>query len=89
MTVSRIARDLSVNSTYLAHLFSLDMGTRMSRYIATHRVQLAKKLLLETDWQIKRIAFETGHSTPYWFSEVFRDHTGVTPTRFRIMGRST
>jgi transcriptional regulator GlxA family with amidase domain len=59
------------------------MGMRMGRYIAELRIEIAKKLLLETDWQVKRIAFESGHRNPDWFSEVFRAHTGMTPSVFR------
>ena len=89
MTVARIARDLDVNATYLAHLFSLQVGVRMSRYIAGRRIELAKTLLASTSWQIKRVAYETGHGNPYWFSEVFREHTGMTPTKFRQDARSS
>ncbi len=89
MTVARIARDLDVNATYLAHLFSLQVGVRMSRYIAGRRIELAKTLLTTTNWQIKRVAYEAGHGNPYWFSEVFREHTGMTPTKFRQNTRSS
>lgn len=88
MTVASIARALDVNATYLAHLFSVRVGRRMSRHISTQRIELAKLLLSETDWQIKRVAFETGHGNPYWFSEVFREHTGTTPSVFRREARS-
>ena len=83
LTVGNLAGDLGVNATYLAHLFSLQVGMRMSRYIALRRIELAKQLLTSTDWQIKRVAFETGHGNPYWFSEVFREHTGLTPSKYR------
>ncbi len=89
MTVAHIARDLDVNATYLAHLFSLQVGVRMSRYIAGRRIELAKTLLTTTNWQIKRVAYEAGHGSPYWFSEVFREHTGMTPSNFRQNARSS
>jgi AraC-like DNA-binding protein len=83
MTVARVARDLDVNPTYLAHLFSKQVGLRMGRAISEQRIAIAKRLLLETDWQVKRIAFESGHRNSDWFSEVFRAHTGMTPSEFR------
>ena len=63
--------------------FAQEVGMRMSRYIATRRIELAKKLLISTHWQIKRIAYESGHSNPDWFSQVFRAHTGMTPRDYR------
>ncbi len=83
LSVANVARTLGVNATYLAHLFSEQLGTRMSRFIARRRVERAKKLLLTTSWQIKRIAFECGYSNPDWFSQVFQTYTGQSPSIFR------
>jgi AraC-like DNA-binding protein len=83
LTVANVARILGVNATYLAHLFSEQLGTRMSRFIARRRVERAKKLLATTNWQIKRIAFECGYSNPDWFSQVFQTYTGQSPSVFR------
>lgn len=88
LTVSRMARVLDINSTYLAHLFAQQMGVRLSRYICSCRIDIAKKLLKETNWQVKRIALESGHSNPCWFSEVFHMNTGMTPTQFRLQARN-
>lgn len=78
-----IARMLHVNTTYLAHLFAEQVGTRMSRYITDRRVDLAKKLLAGTTWQVKRIARETGYASPDWFSHVFHAHSGLKPGEYR------
>ncbi len=83
MNVARIAQELGINSTYLAHLFSEQVGVWMSRYIAAHRIELSKKLLMNSNWQIKKVAHESGHGNADWFSEVFREHTGVTPSEYR------
>lgn len=86
--VASVARALGVNATYLSHIFSEEMGTRMSRYIASRRIQIAKKLLATTDWQVKRVAFESGHSNADWFSQVFHSYTGMTPCAYRRQAQS-
>ncbi len=83
LTVAGIAERLKMNATYLAHLFSTRMGQRMSRFIATQRIELAKKLLATTEWQIKRVAFECGYANPDWFSHVFHDYVGCPPGEYR------
>ena len=83
LTVRRIADELRVHPDYLAHLFATQVGQRMSRYIIGQRVELAKTLLATTDWQIKRIAYETGHANPNWFSYIFRVQTGLSPSEYR------
>jgi AraC-like DNA-binding protein len=83
LSVAGIARELDINPYYLSHLFADQVGQRMSRVIAATRVERAKGLLATTHWQIKRIARETGHANPNWFSHVFSIHTGVTPNAYR------
>ncbi|MBU0637462.1 MAG: AraC family transcriptional regulator [Planctomycetes bacterium] len=82
-TVANIARQLGTNSTYLGHLFATQIGLPMHSYIAQRRIELAKLLLTETDWQIKRVACGSGHGNADWFSHLFRVATGMTPTAYR------
>ncbi len=88
LTVARVASELGLSPTYLSEIFVEQMGQRMSRYIAQRRIAAAKKLLLTTDWQIKRIALETGHANANWFGHVFSVHTGLSPGEFRVRERS-
>lgn len=83
LTVNSVAKALDVNAAYLAHLFSRQTGLRMSRYITSQRLAIAKELLRTTPWQIKNIALECGFRNTDWFSEVFRVHTGCTPGDYR------
>jgi AraC-like DNA-binding protein len=87
LTVERVARELDMDPSYLGHLFVDQVGQRMSRFIAARRIELAKNLLATTDWQIKRIAHETGHANANWFCYVFRTFTGLTPGACRRRGR--
>ena len=83
LNVGAIARELGMNATYLAHVFHEETGVRMSHFIAQRRIEIAKSLLETTNWQIKRIAFESGHGNANWFSHVFRKHTSETPRAYR------
>lgn len=83
LTVAGVASVLDLYPSYLSEIFVAQVGERMSRFIARQRVELAKRLLATTDWQIKRIALETGHANPNWFCHVFSTHTGQTPGEYR------
>ena len=83
LNAAQIARHLGINATYLAHLFVDQTGMRMNRYVAVQRVETAKRLLAVTDWQIKRIARESGYANPDWFGHVFHALTGMTPSDYR------
>lgn len=83
LNVTHIATILNINSTYLAHLFADQVGERMSRYIAFLRVELAKQYLAETKWPINKVSKDIGFRSPDWFSQVFRNYTGMTPRDYR------
>lgn len=83
LSVQGVADALNISPAYLSHVFAECAGIRMHCYITERRIELARTLLLTTDWQIKRIAFEAGYHNPDWFSHDFRVHTGSTPTAFR------
>jgi AraC-like DNA-binding protein len=83
LSVGRVARELAVHANYLSHLFVAQLGWRMRRYIVDKRIARAMTLLATTEWQVKRIARETGHANPTWFHHVFVAFTGVSPCEYR------
>ena len=89
LTVARVASALDISPAYLSEIFVEQAGQRMSRHIAVLRVNLAKKLLETTEWQVKRVALETGHANPNWFCHIFSVHTGMTPGQYRSEARLT
>jgi AraC-like DNA-binding protein len=87
LTVASTAREINVHPNYLSHLFVEQIGVRMSRFVATRRIELAKTLLATTNWQIQHIARETGHANANWFCHIFNSYTGVAPGTYRTEGR--
>ena len=54
-------------------------------YQKEYRLQLAQKLLLETDCTVAEIAHRVGYENPNKFSSAFREAAGMTPTEYRKM----
>jgi AraC-like DNA-binding protein len=52
------------------------------------KVRVAKTLLVETSYDIKRIAIEVGCASGQHFGKLFRKTTGETPTQWRARQRS-
>jgi len=87
LSVTAVATAIGSHPDYLAHVFSEQVGERMTKYIARERVKLARRLLTTTNWQVKRVAWACGFANPNWFSHVFHQHTGATPLDFRRAAR--
>lgn len=83
LSVTAVAVAVGSHPDYLAHLFARHTGRRMSRHITDLRVARARGLLETTDWQVKRIAWECGFANANWFSHIFHQRLGQTPSAHR------
>ena len=83
LTLARIASAVSSSRYYICHLFKIGTGTTITQYIAGRRIAHAKLLLEETDNSIADIAITTGYDNISYFSRVFREYTGDSPTAYR------
>ena len=54
-----------------------------SMFVRAIRLQKAKTLLRTTQLNISEIAYEVGFSDPAFFSRVFREEFGMSPTEYR------
>lgn len=71
------------NEKYIAYLFKKEMGISPSKYIVNVRIEAAKRLLLtRPDLLQKDVAQKVGFTDPLYFSRVFRDIVGLSPSKF-------
>lgn len=68
---------------YISSIFSSETGETIKNYIISVRIDIAKKLLAETQKSIYEIATEVGYKNPQHFSIMFKKHVGMTPLVFR------
>jgi two-component system response regulator YesN len=65
-------------------VFSQETGRTFKEYLTEVRIAKARELLRNTALKSFEIADQIGYSDPHYFSYVFRKHTGVSPTEFRL-----
>jgi len=81
--VPEIAASICVSRRWLERHFRRVLGRSPRAELLRTRVELAKKLLLETSWTTDRVAHAAGLTSGSYLSQVFRRSTGSTPHRFR------
>ncbi len=52
-------------------------------YIQNYRIQMACRLLAETDQAVTSICHACGLGSSSYFGKIFREHTGCTPVEYR------
>ena len=77
------AKQLYISSNYLSKIFSTEMGKSFSRYLLEYRINMAKKLLRESNDKVYEIAERVGYADVVHFSKIFKQTTGQSPNRYR------
>ncbi len=83
ISLEQMADYVKVSSFYLSKLFKENKGVTFVNFLADRRLEKARTLLKETDLSIKEITAEVGYNDQNYFSRLFRNKFGVTPSDFR------
>ncbi len=82
-TVAALARVGGLSRAAFARRFTRALGVSPLRWLAEHRLGLAKRRLLETDLGLAGIATEIGYESEFSFAKAFKRYVGVAPGVFR------
>lgn len=83
LSIPMICEYMNISSRMLSENYKIQTGTTISKYIQTSRVELAKKLLLETDLSINEITEQVGYDYAISFTRLFKKYEDVSPSEYR------
>jgi signal transduction histidine kinase/DNA-binding response OmpR family regulator len=81
--VDMIVDHMNVSRTTLFNKMNNLVGASTNKYIRRIRIEAAKEMLSKTNKSVGTIAEETGFSESQYFSTVFKQETGMTPSQFK------
>lgn len=87
LSLSIIARTLSLNASYLSDSFRRFASQTLSQYIAQVRMEKARELLSGGDISLAELMEQVGYKDPYYFSKRFKKHFGCSPSAYRTKHR--
>lgn len=80
-----IAGRFFMNTSYFSKLFHEQMGCTFSNYVIDLRIKKAKIMLTQTNMKLYDIADAVGYTNVQYFSTIFKEKEGLTPSAFRQM----
>jgi LacI family transcriptional regulator len=86
--VGDLVGHLLISRRSLEIRFRKAIGRTIHQELHRVRMERAKRLLLETELPIPRVAQGAGFASPGYLAQVFRRTMGVTPARYRRQGRT-
>ena len=83
-----IANRLGKDYAHLSRLFSNSQDTTIERFIIQQKVEKIKELLEYGELNLNEIAYQMGYSSSAHLSAQFKNITGLTPSKFKTVGRA-
>ncbi|MBD2844075.1 response regulator [Paenibacillus sp. IB182496] len=86
ISLQEVSEHVHVHPHYLSELFKRETGQNYSLFVTKERITRAMALLLETPAKIAEVARRVGYQDVKHFTQLFKRHTGQTPTDYRSAG---
>lgn len=83
LNLTTLAQVVGVSKSYLCRLFKKETGKTIIEFLNRYRVEEAKRYLASGETDIADIALKAGFEDANYFSRVFKDLTGIAPSRYR------
>ena len=81
--VAWIAEQMHMSTSYVGRIFRKYNGVSLMEYIIECRMKEARRLLGEGVLSVNEIAQETGYADSNYFTKVFRNRMGMSPSDYR------
>ena len=78
-----LTREFAINRNKLNDLFMKQSSMTCLNYLLNLRIDLAKILLTKTELPVNEISARVGYPDPNYFTKIFRNITGKTPSQYR------
>ncbi len=83
ISLDQVASVANMSASHFCRVFKKATDMNFSEYVSRVRIEKAKNMLLESNYTMTHIAFDTGFNSVTDFNRTFKKITGVTPTGFR------
>lgn len=87
ITNTLLAKQCNISEVYFRKQFFEIYKTTPHQFVIDMRINKAKQLLTDGILKINAISEQCGFSNPYHFCRIFKQKTGLTPTRFMQQNR--
>lgn len=83
LLLNEVAERVNMSRSYFSACFKKVTGSSFNQYVREKRIRVAKEFLENTDYSIMEIALKCGWEDEKYFGKVFRQETGLLPSKYR------
>lgn len=82
ITIQLLADLCGISYSYFKRIFAQKYGTTPIKYITNLKIKKACELLSINSWNISQVSAILGFDNVYYFSKVFKDNVGCSPSEY-------
>lgn len=83
ITLNSVAETMHLNGSYASRIFKKKTGKNFTDYVTMKRMEYACNLLANTEMSVNEIIDYLSYKDPRHFRELFKKHTGYSPSEYR------
>jgi len=83
LSIAEVAREVGLSPTRVKQVFRATYGCGIKAYFNQLKIGQAKRLLCDPALTVEQVSYKLRFSSPAYFSHVFAQYTGESPTAFR------
>jgi AraC-like DNA-binding protein len=74
---------VNMSEQSFSRFFSKMMGRPFFTFLNEYRINMASRMLIDTDWAITEIGYQCGYDSPSFFNKQFNKFKNTSPLRYR------
>lgn len=83
LTLADMCKHIKLSPAQTNRIFKKDFGQTPYQYLLNLKISAAEELLITSVKPVKEIAFSLGFSDEYYFSNIFKQKSGLAPRNYR------
>lgn len=83
-TLKEMAQELNFHPNYITRVMKEKLSTTPMDYLINYRINYSKYLITHSHFSIKKVAIDSGFTSPAYFTKTFKSRTGMLPTEYRL-----
>lgn len=87
-TIKELCDFVSKSESQTINIFKKAYGVTPYAYVLSKKISFAKTMLANTNLSVKEVAYNLNFTDEYYFSNVFKNKVGTSPTNYRKTHRS-
>lgn len=83
ITLTDIAHEVSMSNDTFCRFFKKTFNTSFFSFLNEYKVNIASKMLIDTDLSVSEVGYETGYNNLTFFHRQFQKYMGMSPSKYR------